>query len=374
MSVAYSDIPAPGDLTTAEAVLKANLGQLRHWTAEPNATQITAVAAVEGVILTATKQQAGWARLRLRALRELGKFLLRTPYLKGRPPKVSTADTLPSLKKLGIKDRRIAWRAIAVAQVDEGFFDAYLTTDEPTEKGLHREAECAAENCSNSENVESIVSPSNGQSRGHPWWFPSAGDKKYLALHATTASEEWYTPSAVFEALGCRFDLDVASPGASIVPWVPADRHLTLTDDGLERPWFGFVWCNPPYGRGTLPQWLEKFREHANGVALVVDRTSTGWWQSLCGHADLILQVNKKIEFLHPSNEPGANALGSSLAAYGERAIHALMNAATAGLGTLFKPVSIGSDINRGLNARPTASKTILNQKPKTSCHSHGSR
>lgn len=72
MSVAYSNIPAPGDLTTAEAALKANLGQLRRWTAEPNATQIAAVAAVEGVILTATKQQAGWARLRLRALRELG--------------------------------------------------------------------------------------------------------------------------------------------------------------------------------------------------------------------------------------------------------------------------------------------------------------
>jgi hypothetical protein len=87
-----------------------------------------------------------------------------------------------------------------------------------------------------------------------------------------------------------------------------------------------------------LTQWLEKFREHGNGIALVVDRTSTGWWQDLCGHADLILQVNKKIDFLHPTNESGTNALGSSLVAYGERGVQALMNAAAAGLGTLFKP------------------------------------
>jgi hypothetical protein len=107
---------ADTDLARAERTFRANFGALRGpSTAEPTATQIAAVVAVEGVIVTATKQQAGWARLSLIALYALGTFLLRTPYLKGRPPKVSTADTLPSLKKLGIKDRRIAWRAIQVA-------------------------------------------------------------------------------------------------------------------------------------------------------------------------------------------------------------------------------------------------------------------
>jgi hypothetical protein len=296
---------------------------------------------VAGVIVTATKQQAGWARLRLKALRELGKFLLRTPYLKGRPPKVSTADTLPSLEKLGIKDRRIAWRAIAVAKISEDIFNEYLaTTDEPTERGLLRYAlgDRDTENYSESENVVSLASAPNRHSRGHPWWFPSARGKKYLALHATTASEEWYTPERVFTALGCKFDLDVASPGKSVVHWLPASRHFTIADNGLEQDWGdAFVWMNPPYGP-TLPQWLEKFREHGNGIALVVDRTSTGWWQTLCSNADLILQVNKKIDFMRPSDEPGTNALGSTLAAYGQKAVQALTNAAAAGLGTVFKP------------------------------------
>ena len=135
----------------------------------------------------------------------------------------------------------------------------------------------------------------------------------------------------------------MASPGADIVPWIPADHHFTTADNALEQEWFGTVWCNPPYGRETLPQWLEKFRQHGNGIALVVDRTSTGWWQTLCGHADLILQLNKKIQYIRPDDDrdPGNNALGSSLVAYGEKAVQALMNAAAAGLGTLFKPCPV---------------------------------
>jgi hypothetical protein len=117
------------DLATAEGVLKANVAKFH------TATH-SAVRAVEWVILTATKQQAGWGRLKLIALRELGLFLLRTPRQKqGRPTKMSTADILPlQLKDIGITDRRIASRAIAVARIDRAVFEAYLATPEPTEK------------------------------------------------------------------------------------------------------------------------------------------------------------------------------------------------------------------------------------------------
>jgi hypothetical protein len=352
MTTAYSDIRASADLAAAEATLKANIGPLRDYRTEPTPTQIAAVVAVAGVIMIATKQQAGWARVRLKALRELGKFLLRTPYLKGRPPKVSTADTLPSLEKLGIKDRRIAWRAIQVARVDEDLFQRYLMTGEPTEKGLLRQAVCESgprdaplhhearcvENYSESETANLVpFDPdfSEAQSRR----FTRGG---YLGL-ATTGSEEWYTPSIIFEALGCRFDLDVASPGADVVPWIPADRHFTVADNGLERDWGdAFVWMNHPYSPEMTPLWTEKFRQHGNGICLIGDRTSLWWWQDLCGKADLILFVNKKINFISPTRGPGNNTLGSTLVAYGERAVQALKNAAAAGLGTLFAPQNSG--------------------------------
>ena len=69
------------------------------------------------------------------------------------------------------------------------------------------------------------------------------------------------------------FDLDPASPGHNVVPWVPVEHHYT--SDGLERQWFGFIWLNPPYGRDVLPLWLEKFARHGDGIALVPERTST---------------------------------------------------------------------------------------------------
>jgi len=173
----------------------------------------------------------------------------------------------------------------------------------------------------------------------YSWRFPSAKGKKYLALHATIGDTEWYAPPVIFRALGCQFDLDPASPGADKVPWVPAKHHLTIADDGLTSPWWGFVWLNAPYGGKTFRLWLEKFRAHGSGVALTVDQTSAAWWHDLCANADLVLQVRKKIQFLRPPGKPlGTNALGSSLVAYGERGVKALENAATAGLGTLFQP------------------------------------
>src|SRR6516164_79110 len=74
-----------------------------------------------------------------------------------------------------------------------------------------------------------------------------------MALHEQSigATNEWYTPSYVFDALGCRFDLDAASPGRVITPWIPADEFITARS--LETGWRGwrslsstataFAWC-----------------------------------------------------------------------------------------------------------------------------------
>ena len=74
-------------------------------------------------------------------------------------------------------------------------------------------------------------------------------------------SVEWYTPTFVFEALKMQFDLDPCSPDISKHK-TPAKTHYVLPyNDGLENPWFGEVWCNPPYGRG-IEKWVEKMYNH----------------------------------------------------------------------------------------------------------------
>jgi hypothetical protein len=140
-----------------------------------------------------------------------------------------------------------------------------------------------------------------------------------MALHeqCVGATDEWYTPSYIFEAMAVRFDLDVASPGAAVAPWIPAARCITA--GSLEQPWNGFVWMNPPFGpRNGLVPWLDKFFAHGNGVALVPDRTSAPWWQEFVPRSDLVLFVDGKIRFIGADGQCGAQpAQGTCLLASG---------------------------------------------------------
>jgi hypothetical protein len=145
---------------------------------------------------------------------------------------------------------------------------------------------------------------------------------------------EWYTPPYIFEAMEIQFDLDPASPGKEIVPWIPAETHYT--ENGLEKEWKGTVFLNPPYGRENLPPWLNKFVAHGNGVVLVPDRTSTKWWQKLAKNSDLILYLNKKIPFVHSiEGHVGSCAIGSCLIAIGRVGFEGLLRAYDKGYGVI---------------------------------------
>jgi hypothetical protein len=174
----------------------------------------------------------------------------------------------------------------------------------------------------------------------------SAGFNLYYRRADEEVSMEWYTPKYIFDMLGCCFDLDPASPGKEVVPYLPAEHHYT--SDGLEKPWLGFVWLNPPFGRNVLPLWLRKFARHRNGIALVPERTSTGWWQGLVARADLIMCLNRKIRFVSSTGEQtSAFPIGSTLVAIGEQGVAGLLRAHRNGLGILLKPVSAAAAVSR---------------------------
>lgn len=141
-------------------------------------------------------------------------------------------------------------------------------------------------------------------------------------------TDEWYTPAGIFDALGAQFDLDVASPGPHITPWIPARRFLTARS--LNTPWSGFIWMNPPFGgRNGLVPWIEKFAKHSNGICLVPDRTSAPWWQWIAARVDLILFVAPKIRFLDAAGREGRSpAQGTCLMAIEEQGCAALHRAA----------------------------------------------
>lgn len=156
------------------------------------------------------------------------------------------------------------------------------------------------------------------------------------AYESAGETDEWYTPRYIFDALGERFDLDVAAPHDG-PRHVPCDEWYS--DLSLVLPWRGFVWMNPPFGhQATKRAWLNKFFLHGNGIALVPDRTSAPWFQEYAPRADAILWVDGKIKFEKPDGTIGESpGTGTALFGAGERAASALIRSR---LGMVTKAVS----------------------------------
>lgn len=161
-----------------------------------------------------------------------------------------------------------------------------------------------------------------------------------MALHEQSAGKtnEWYTPRHVFDALGCRFDMDVAAPLDRRFVCVPTNHWIL--QDSLKQQWRGFVWMNPPFGgRNGLIPWLQKFFDHGDGIALTPDRTSAPWWQQYAPMSRAILFISPKLEFISIDGKPGESpAQGTCLFAAGNMGTAALYRAAGNGLGFLATP------------------------------------
>lgn len=109
----------------------------------------------------------------------------------------------------------------------------------------------------------------------------------------TSASEEWGTPSDFFEMLDAEFGftLDVcASPENAKV-----SSFFTKDDDGLNQPWKGTCWMNPPYGR-AIGSWIEKAAKEAvhgaTTVCLIPARTDTAYWHNV------VLRFAEEVRFV----------------------------------------------------------------------------
>lgn len=109
------------------------------------------------------------------------------------------------------------------------------------------------------------------------------------------STNEWYTPAehiqSVRDVLG-RIDLDPAScEFANQV--VKADHIYTRETNGLMHPWYGHVFCNPPYGKTDQggASYLEAFTRKlieeyilhhvTKAILLIPANTATSWFDLL---------------------------------------------------------------------------------------------
>ena len=142
-------------------------------------------------------------------------------------------------------------------------------------------------------------------------------------------TNEWVTPRNITESLG-KFDLDPCSMKDQ--PWYHAKNHYTVEDNGLEKPWKGRVWLNPPYGPDAA-HWLDKLAEHGNGIALIFARTETKMFFDHCWKASGLLFLKGRLYFHYPDGKKAAANSGgpSVLIAYGENNVQAMKDSGLEG-------------------------------------------
>jgi phage N-6-adenine-methyltransferase len=143
----------------------------------------------------------------------------------------------------------------------------------------------------------------------------------------SSESDEWYTPAKYIEAARIAlggFDLDPASsPKANEI--VRAKKIFTRDDDGINRPWKGRVWLNPPYalidGRSSAGAWgaklvVEYTEKRVDAAILLVNAvTDAGWFQPFWDYP--ICFTDHRIEFYTPNGLRRSPVSGNAFVYFG---------------------------------------------------------
>lgn len=140
-----------------------------------------------------------------------------------------------------------------------------------------------------------------------------------------TGEFERYTPAEYIErarrVLG-TIDLDPASSPIA-QQTVRATRFFTETDNGLEQPWDGNVWLNPPYHRELAPLFIDKLideiaagRTH-QAIVLTNNSTDTQWFFRAAAACYGICFTTGRIHFTVPNAQPVLPTQGQAFFYYG---------------------------------------------------------
>jgi hypothetical protein len=141
-------------------------------------------------------------------------------------------------------------------------------------------------------------------------------------LETSSKTDEHYTPARIKEVLSLfrpqGFDLDPCS-NSKANPNIPADCHYTIEDNGLIKPWFGSVFCNPPFS--DMKNWVDKalhefVTDHVEELILLTKFDArVGWFPKLM-YSDMFCVVEGYCRY---GNAKNAATFSTVLWYFGDR-------------------------------------------------------
>ena len=121
-----------------------------------------------------------------------------------------------------------------------------------------------------------------------------------------TGDNEWYTPVEYIEAARAvmgEINLDPASCSTANEV-VRADTYYDKAENGLEKPWYGNVWLNPPYAKRDIQDFAKKLvQERENitqAIILVNNCTETEWFKQMASVSDAVMFPRGRVRFWEP--------------------------------------------------------------------------
>jgi phage N-6-adenine-methyltransferase len=152
-----------------------------------------------------------------------------------------------------------------------------------------------------------------------------AAGEKHVRGTFGTGENEWYTPDEHIElarkVMG-GFDLDPATSQIANER-IKAECIYTLEDNGLEKPWFGKVWLNPPYAQPAIAHFADKMEAEwrignvTEAIVLTHNYTDTAWFQKLAHAATMMCFTRGRVRFVSATGELAAPTQGQTFFYFG---------------------------------------------------------
>lgn len=147
------------------------------------------------------------------------------------------------------------------------------------------------------------------------------GEKASTAIKAHVANNsgnnEWYTPAQYIEAARrCMGTIDTDPASSEFANrTVKAGTYYDAESNGLEQPWSGNVWLNPPYAQPLIQHFAEALADRYvigqidEGILLTNNATETRWFQYAIRSASALCFPSGRIKFLDETGKPANTPL-----------------------------------------------------------------